>query len=172
MRQTICPLTVKWALQKILPYPCKQHYISVTLIPETNRFRLLKHQIKTQLKEKYSGRYSKVYTFLVLSVACDVIFYLLVMHSLCADCGQSVEGFCHETSKMSRFLPLFIAIFHTEGRYYMLLYSIVYVSIFDKSLAAQMTTLALILSMCMRVAYSSLPVTASPFFNIVIIKDP
>ncbi|KMT03255.1 hypothetical protein BVRB_8g197980 [Beta vulgaris subsp. vulgaris] len=58
-RQTLSPLTVKWALQKILPYPCKQHYISVTLIPETNRFRLLKHQLKTQLKEKYYGRYMK-----------------------------------------------------------------------------------------------------------------
>ncbi|KAK9705868.1 hypothetical protein RND81_07G088100 [Saponaria officinalis] len=59
VRQIISPLTAKWALQRILPYPCKQHYISVTLIPETNRFRLLKHQIKTQLKEKYSGKYAK-----------------------------------------------------------------------------------------------------------------
>ncbi|XP_021860861.2 zinc protease PQQL-like isoform X1 [Spinacia oleracea] len=58
-RQTLSPLTAKWALQKILPYPCKQHYVSVTLIPETNRFRLLKHQLKTQLKEKYYGRYMK-----------------------------------------------------------------------------------------------------------------
>lgn len=58
-RQTLSPLTAKWALQKILPYPCKQHYVSVTLIPETNRFRLLKHQLKTQLKQKYHGRYMK-----------------------------------------------------------------------------------------------------------------
>ncbi|XP_021725006.1 zinc protease PQQL-like isoform X1 [Chenopodium quinoa] len=58
-RQTLSPLTAKWALQKILPYPCKQHYVSVTLIPETNRFRLLKHQLKTQLKQKYYGRYMK-----------------------------------------------------------------------------------------------------------------
>lgn len=62
-RQTLSPLTAKWALQKILPYPCKQHYVSVTLIPETNRFRLLKHQLKTQLKEKYYGRYMKVRVF-------------------------------------------------------------------------------------------------------------
>ncbi|XP_074269178.1 zinc protease PQQL-like [Silene latifolia] len=59
VRQAISPLTAKWALQRILPYPCKQHYIAVTLLPETNLFRLLKHQIKTQLKEKYSGRYAK-----------------------------------------------------------------------------------------------------------------
>ncbi|XP_057536975.1 zinc protease PQQL-like isoform X1 [Amaranthus tricolor] len=58
-RQTLSPLTAKWALQKILPYPCKKHYVSVTLIPETNRFRLLKHQLKSQLKQKYYGRYVK-----------------------------------------------------------------------------------------------------------------
>lgn len=109
-RQTLSPLTVKWALQKILPYPCKQHYISVTLIPETNRFRLLKHQLKTQLKEKYYGRYMKVlalsffahFFFPHCKPSCFLFrtlllaFLLTMVRSYCADCGQGVEGFCQE----------------------------------------------------------------------------
>lgn len=59
VRQTFSPLTARWALQRILPYPCKGHYIAVTLMPETNPLRLLKHQLKTQLKQKYYGRYEK-----------------------------------------------------------------------------------------------------------------
>ena len=63
VRQTFSPLTARWALQRILPYPCKGHYIAVTLMPETNPFRLLKRQLKTQLKQKYYGRYEKVVCF-------------------------------------------------------------------------------------------------------------
>ncbi|KAJ8444244.1 hypothetical protein Cgig2_028125 [Carnegiea gigantea] len=59
VHQTFSPLTAKWALHRILPYPCKGHYIAVTLMPETNPFCLLKHQLKTQLKQKYYGRYEK-----------------------------------------------------------------------------------------------------------------
>ncbi|KAL8153827.1 hypothetical protein V2J09_011594 [Rumex salicifolius] len=42
VRQSLNPLTAKWALQRILPNPCKDCFAAVTLVPETNCLRLLK----------------------------------------------------------------------------------------------------------------------------------
>lgn len=42
VRQALTPLTMKWALQRILPYPCKQLYTSVILMPQRPRFHPLK----------------------------------------------------------------------------------------------------------------------------------
>ncbi|KAL8153842.1 hypothetical protein V2J09_011602 [Rumex salicifolius] len=41
VRQSLTPLTAKWALQRHLPNPCKSRFVAVTLVPETNPLRLL-----------------------------------------------------------------------------------------------------------------------------------
>lgn len=59
VRQSLNPLTAKWALQRILPNPCKDCYVAVTLIPETNPLRLLGNKI-SNFKPTDLAIYSKV----------------------------------------------------------------------------------------------------------------
>ncbi|KAL8136373.1 hypothetical protein V2J09_002374 [Rumex salicifolius] len=59
VRQSLNPLTAKWALQRILPNPCKDCFVAVTLVPETNRLRLLGNMI-SNFKPTDLAIYSKV----------------------------------------------------------------------------------------------------------------
>ncbi|KAL8153843.1 hypothetical protein V2J09_011603 [Rumex salicifolius] len=102
VRQSLNPLTAKWALQRILPNPCKDCFAAVTLVPETNRLRLLKNKI-SHFKPTDLAIYSKsseavsaraLYSASVEERATDRCF--LELH----DIGLVRDRYCSEPSSI------------------------------------------------------------------------
>ncbi|KAB1209292.1 putative zinc protease PqqL [Morella rubra] len=70
VRTLLSSLTVQLALQRILPFPCREQYTAVILLPQTSRIKLIKSFFRSSQTSSRSD--AKLHSALVMYVVADV----------------------------------------------------------------------------------------------------